>query len=93
MALAVIAVVPPAMIAGIYYWIVIHEGSPLLAAPVVVILPFALHALIRGWLRSPPAVRCAPELLGGSSRPPQSPQGRPIIAIVPRRMAQPLTRR
>ena len=44
MALAVVAVVPPATMAGIYYWIVIHEGLPLLAAPVVVSLPFALRA-------------------------------------------------
>ena len=66
MALAVIAVVPPATMAGIYYWIVIHEGSPLLAASVVATLPFALRALICGWLRNPPAVRRAPELSGPS---------------------------
>ena len=29
-------------------------------------LPFVLRALIRGWLRRPPAVRRAPELSGPS---------------------------
>ena len=48
MALAVVAVVPPATMAGIYYWIVIHEGAPLMAFPAVLAMPFLLRALIRG---------------------------------------------
>ena len=66
MALAVVAVVPPATMAGIYYWIVIHEGSPLMAYPAVLAMLFLLRALIRGWLRRPPAVRRAPERSGPS---------------------------
>ena len=53
MALAVVAVVSPATMAGIYYWIVMHEGSPLMAFPAVLAMPFILRALIRGWLTSP----------------------------------------
>ena len=33
----------PATMSGIYYWIVIREGSPLLAAPAILIMPFALR--------------------------------------------------
>ena len=66
MALAVVAVVPPATMAGIYYWIVIHEGSPLMASPAVLAMLFLLRALILGWLRRPPAVRRAPERSGPS---------------------------
>ena len=54
MALAVVAVVPPAIVAGIYYCIVIHEGAPLMAFPAVLAMFFLLRALIRGWLRRPP---------------------------------------
>ena len=67
MALAVLAVVPPSLMAGTYYWIVIRDGSPLLAAPVILIAPLVLRSLIRGWLRRPPTVRrIAPELSGPS---------------------------
>ena len=66
MALTVVAVVPPATMAGIYYWIVIHEGSPLMAYPAVLVMLFLLRALIRGWLRRPPAMRRAPERAGSS---------------------------
>ena len=45
----------PATMAGIYYWIVIREGSPLLAAPAVLIMPFALR-------------RAAPNCLGRPRR-------------------------
>ena len=70
MALAVVAVVPPATMAGIYYWIVIHEGSPLMAFPAVLAMPFILRSLIRGWLRRPLGVRPAPEQSGPSQSVP-----------------------
>ena len=67
MALAVVAVVPTTLMAGTYYWIVIHDGSLLLAVPVILIAPFVLRSLIRGWLRRPPTGRrTAPELSGPS---------------------------
>ena len=66
MALAVVAVVPPATMAGIYYWIVIHDGSPLMAYPAVLAMLSILRALIRGWLRRPPVVRGPPERSGPS---------------------------
>ena len=61
MAMAVVAVVPPAWLAALYYYVEIHEGSMVLAALAILALPFVLRALIRGWLRRPPAVRRAPE--------------------------------
>ncbi len=61
MAMAVVAVVPPAWLAALYYYVVIHDGSMVLAVPAILALPFVLRALIRGWLRRPPAVRRAPE--------------------------------
>ena len=70
MALAVVAVVPPATMAGIYYWIVIHEGSPLMAFPAVLAMPFILRSLIRGWLRRPLGVRPAPKQSGPSQSVP-----------------------
>ena len=45
MALAVVAVVPPAVLGGLYYYVVNNEGSPFLAVPAVLALPFALRAL------------------------------------------------
>ena len=56
------------MMAGIYYWIVIHEGTPLMAFPAVLAMLFLLRTLIRGWLRRPPALRRTPGL-SGSSQP------------------------
>ena len=61
MALAVVAVVLPAALAGLYYYVVNNEGSPFLVVPAFLALPFVLRALIRGWLGSPPTVRRAPE--------------------------------
>ena len=61
MALAVVAVVLPAALAGFYYYVVNNEGSPFLVVPAFLALPFVLRALIRGWLGSPPTVRRAPE--------------------------------
>ena len=43
MALAVVAVVPTATMAEIYYWIVIHEGAPMMAAPAVLAMPYPAH--------------------------------------------------
>ena len=43
---------PPAALAGLYYFVVIHDGSMLLTFPVILSMPFALRALIRGWLGS-----------------------------------------
>ena len=83
MAMAVVAVVPPAWLAALYYYVVIHEGSMVLAALAILALPFVLRALIRGWLRRPPAVRRAPERSPrpgrgmGRRRDPCCPTGRP----------------
>ena len=55
MPLAVLAVVPPAVLAGLHYYLT-RDGSPFMIVPVILSLPFALRAIIRGWLRSPPAV-------------------------------------
>ena len=61
MALAVVAVVLPAALAGLHLYVVNKEGSPFLVVPAFLALPFVLRALIRGWLGSPPTVRRAPE--------------------------------
>ena len=73
MALAVLAVVQAATLAWLYYVITVREGSPFLLIPVALAFPFALRALIRGWLGSPPAVRrVVPELSGPSPSGPDS---------------------
>ena len=33
----------PATMAGIYYWIVIHEDAPMMAAPAVLVMPYSTH--------------------------------------------------
>ena len=52
-----------AVLAGLHYFITVREGSPFLLIPVLLSFPFALRAIIRGWLGSAPA---GPELSGPS---------------------------
>ena len=73
MALAVVAVVPAATLAGLYYAISVRDGSPFILVPVAVVFPLALRWIIRAWLRSPPRVRpTGPALSGPSPAEPES---------------------
>ena len=73
MALTVLATAPPALLAGLHWWVTVHNGNALATLPVLVAFPFILRALIRGWLRSQPSFRrTAPELAGSSSTGPAS---------------------
>ena len=57
MALAVLATVPAATLAGLHYAITVRDGSPLILIPVGIALPFVLRAIVRAWLRSAPRPR------------------------------------
>ena len=73
MALAVLAIVPAATLAWLYYAISVRDGSPFILVPVVVVFPLALRWIIRAWLRSPPRVRpTVPALSGPSPAEPES---------------------
>ena len=60
MALAVLATVPAATLAGLHYAITVRDGSPLILIPVGIALPFVLRAIVRAWLRSAPRRRARP---------------------------------
>ena len=60
MALAVLATVPAATLAGLHYAITVRDGSPLILIPVGIALPFVLRAFVRAWLRSAPRRRARP---------------------------------
>ena len=69
MTLTVLAVVPPLVLGGLHYYITLRGGSVFMMVPALLSLPFVLRAIIRGWLRSTPAV---PELSGPSPSGPES---------------------
>ena len=81
MALAVLATVPAATLAGLHYAITVRDGSPLILIPVGIALPFVLRAIVRAWLRSAPPTgdrsraggrvpgRSGVNLAGGTRRP------------------------
>ena len=74
MALAVVALLPIPYVAGLYYVVIVRDGSPLLLFPAALALPFVLRAVMRGWLRTPPRIRptvpapSAPSLPAGPPR-------------------------
>ena len=73
MALAVLATVPAATLAGLHYAITVRDGSPLILIPVGIALPFVLRAIVRAWLRSAPRPRAtAPAPAGASPVDPES---------------------
>ena len=73
MALAVLATVPAATLAGLHYAITVRDGSPLILIPVGIALPFVLRASVRAWLRSAPRPRAtAPAPAGASPVDPES---------------------
>ena len=89
MALAVLATVPAATLAGLHYAITVRDGSPLILIPVGIALPFVLRAIVRAWLRSAPRPRAtAPAPAGASPVDPESTAGgtrRPLTVIRPQR--------
>ena len=84
MTLTVLAVVPPLVLGGLHYYITLRGGSAFVMVPALLSLPFVLRAIIRGWLRSTPAV---PELSGPSPSGPEStrpvchPKGRSEVSM------------
>ena len=67
MALAVLATVPAATLAGLHYAITVRDGSPLILIPVGIALPFVLRAIVRAWLRSAPRPRATTLRYGPST--------------------------
>ena len=85
MALAVVAVVPPpAILAGLYDYVVNNEGAPFLVVPAVLALSFVLCVLIRGWLGRPPPCG-ARQSCRGRPRPSRPRHGMPSRPMPPNR--------
>ena len=95
MALAVLATVPAATLAGLHYAITVRDGSPLILIPVGIALPFVLRAIVRAWLRSAPRPRATAPAPAGASPVDLESTGPGVSPGGPerqRRTAQPLTR-
>ena len=76
MALAVLATVPAATLAGLHYAITVRDGSPLILIPVGIALPFVLRAIVRAWLRSAPRRRARPRSIRSQPGRGCHPEGR-----------------
>ena len=84
MTLTVLAVVPPLVLGGLHYYITLRGGSVFVMVPALLSLPFVLRAIIRGWLRSTPAVpSCRVRHRPGRNRPGRvcHPKGRSEVSM------------